>query len=302
MSARTRAAWMAVVWLAGAACAPSDPIPARNLEQRLELGVPEVEFGVAFALRVTRIWSKDLEPDPWSEPQWEGIRIRELSRILREDNAREMETRNYEARAFSLQPELLLELPPWTARSSRGSGSQIARAEPHTLKVIPTVNHAEPGSDELPVDLEESTTATIWPLVLFLLTMALWLGLRLTRKRAAPRLIPPALAVEFDYRAVARARIAALRETSGEGQAQDRAFHEEAFALVRDFLDAQGTPFAQARTSEELLRLIRDRAGARRLPPAFAACDRVKFGKDSSTHERREALLAALDSFLEESA
>lgn len=281
-----------VAWIC-VACARAPRTAVSGAEQRMHAEIASVEFGMPFALEVRREWSASLAPSAWSEPAAPGLRLESLDVERLDDGPAPYELRRYRARALTLAPELQIVLPPWPAIARDGKESVIAAEQRLTLQIHRAVDHAQPGPYELPQDLELPSSVPGWLLAVGGAAAA-WIAWRLLAARRAAPAVPLQAAAPADARGAIRARLQALTHRSVPDRAAERAFHDEAAALVRAWLAAHGVAGVAARTREELLAEWGPRPGGMQFAAALAACELVQFARARSDEASRAQVLAAL--------
>lgn len=275
------------------ACAPQPPPPATGAAQRLRLETDRVEFGRAVEFEVLRTHASAYDPEAWSEPFADGLRVelRDARTQTRADSV--SERRRYRLRALSPAAELTVVLPAWSVRARADGGVAVAPEQRHTLRVVSSLPAADAGQFELPLEL--AARSGVHPGWWFLLAgAAIWAAWRLRAARVArPAAVapPPARMAGTDE---ARARLRTLRGRAVTDRVTDRAFHDEAAAIARAWGAARGVAGPAALTREELARAWRGRPGGPELDAVMSACEQVQFARARSTAEARERLLQDL--------
>jgi hypothetical protein len=283
--------------LLASACADGPPIPEEDLLLRVETDVADVQLGQAFPLTVVRVWSKDLEPQEWSDEALAPLVVRLEGATRREDDERFEETRRYRGYAFALG-EISVPAPSFAAHPRGGGAERVATAEPLQLGVRGALDPEAPGPPELPGGpLSERFPWIPWSAALVLALAAAAVGLRTSRRRptAVPSLPPPPRDNSHE-RALQRLRT--LGGQRPERPDDIRAFHVEAAAVVRDYLEERFALGARELTSEEFVVASRviDVLGAEHrglVVQVFAQCDLVKFARHAPRAPDRERLLEA---------
>ena len=269
-----------------AACGGDAPAPGPDLSIRVEAAA-EVEYGRAFPLEVVRSWPRDLDPGPWSDAALAPLAVRAAGTESRDDGRRVVETRRFEARAFSLDA---VRVPPprFEAKPRDGGAPRAAAGAPLVIRVRPSVDRASPGAPELPGDLRSGRgpgAAWIAALAIAAAAAAAFL-LRAARRPAAPAPATAAPAVPAGTPADrALARIDALRARAVDDPAGARAFHEEAAAALREWAEEARGVATRCRTTEEIA------AAAPVLGAALARCDLAKFAGAAPGAAERVRLL-----------
>ncbi len=251
-----------------------------------------VEFGVGFPLTVTHVVRSGAPPP--AEPSLAPLVTRlEATAAGSSDDGWIVEERRYRAWAFALGD---LDL----------AGSRL-----HVRSALPPDDDGRP---ELPEDLLDVPTAAGRARLAWIVAAAVAMGAALAaftarvrrRARAHPRIAAPGSA-RLSAGARARERLERLRRRSLDDRAALAAFHDEAAALLRDYVEERFEPRAPTRTSEEL---IGDAALARtlgaaasaRLGTVLPALDRVRFGRDGAPPAAARALLVELATFVAETS
>lgn len=282
------------------------PIPDQELLLQIRTGAQDVALGQAFPLTVTRVWSKDLAPEPWDDAVLAPLVVRLEQAEQREDARHVQETRRYQAYAFSLE-DVVVPGPVLRAIPRGGGPPREVKAEDLRLHVLLALDPNAPGAPELPGGLLEvpQSSRTAWWTALGLvaaLFLAWWL---LRRRRAAPQPAPVPVVAAIPPRERALARLQGLREREPRSAPEVDAYHVEASALVRDYLEEQLALRAPEMTTEEFLSAP---GTAQRLAPAqrarlagfLARCDQVKFARQPSSSAERAELLDAAGAVLRE--
>jgi hypothetical protein len=279
------------------ACGDRAPIPDEELLLRIEADVDEVALGEGFALRVVRVWEKDLEPVSLEDDALAPLTVRLLETRRREDGRRVEETRLYRAHAFTLEP-FAVTLPSLRAVPRGGGAERVVSGNRLALRVRRNLDPADPGSPDLPGG--PLTEPQRWPLwsAAGLAALAAVAVLLLVRRRraptaeaaapAAPEAEPPSGPVER-----ALARIARLRASSPRGPEEVLDFHREAAALTRDYLAERFGLSVTPMTTEECHESVAS------LPAEILApCDLVKFARHPSGETERGRVLDAAEAFV----
>ncbi len=291
---------------ASAACAEAGPpIPEEELAVRILVDSSEVELGRGFPLTVVRVWEKELLVEDWNEGVLEPLALRPLATTRREDGRRIEETRRYEAYAFAREA-LEVPAPSFRAWPRAGGPERVASGDLLHLFVKPALPADAAGAPELPgeplpLPAPEPRGPVSWMarglLLLALLLVAYAVRRRVLRARAlreaalAAASVPAAPAPPH-LRALER--LARLRELEPRTAEELDAFHVEASALVREFLEERFAIRAPEMTTQELLAGGRGLTVERELlSRVLTGADRVKFGRHRPTAPERESLLQA---------
>jgi hypothetical protein len=279
------------VALAPGACRRAAPSRVPGAGGAVTLPDGPVEFGRAFSLTLTRVvrGGATAEPEPSLAPLTPRL---EATTTWSGDAAvpEVVEERRYVAWAFTLGA---IELP----------GA--------TLHVTSSLPDGDAGRPELPEDLLDlpRSDRTTWIVALTAAIGAALLGLalRIARRRASAGRVAPPSAERVPADARARARLQQLRRRPLDDGAAVLALHDEASALLRDYLGERFEPRAPARTSEELLEdaALERALGAaprRRLGALLPPLDRVRFGRSRAPRAAALQLLDELESFVGETS
>jgi hypothetical protein len=277
--------------LAPGACRRAAPPRAPGPGGAVALPDGPIEFGRAFPLSLTRVVRRGAtaEPEPSLAPL--TTRLEATTTWSGDDDVPEVvEERRYLAWAFVLDA---VELP----------GASL-----HVTSSLPDGNAGRP---ELPEELLElpRSDRTTWIVALAAAIGAALLGLILRivrrRERVDRSAAPSAERISADARA--RARLQQLRRRPLDDGAAVLALHDEASALLRDYLGERFEPSAPARTSEELLEdaALERAIGAaprRRLVALLPPLDRVRFGRGRALPAAARQLVDELESFVGETS
>jgi hypothetical protein len=273
----------AVLAAALAAACGGDPIPGPSKGPVVSADEASVVTGRSFGLTVVRSRPKDAAPEPWSDDVLAPLVVRPVATTVREDGRTVEETRTFRARAFEPGE---IRVPAGVA----GPGSLL-------LRVAPSVDPAAPGAMEPPEGpFDPPGRRWLLPAILAAVVAAAALLARgRARPAAAPAAPPPPLGDPAASAAArARARLDALRARGLPEPAAAGPFHEEAAALLRDWLEeGPGVP-ARTRTSEEIAAIpaaARGAGGGAALVRALRRCDLVKFARHAPPAAESSALL-----------
>ena len=282
--------FLLVAVVALASCGGDPPLPGPDLSIRVVAPAAEVEFGRAFPLEVVRTWPRDLDPGPWSDAALAPLVVRAEETEMRDDGRRIVETRRFEARAFSLDA---VRVPPprFEANPRDGGAPRAAAGAPLVIRVRPSVDRASPGAPELPGDLRSGRGPGAAWIAAFAIAAAAAaaLLLRAARRPAVPApapAAPPAPAGTPTERALAR--LDALRARAVDDPAGARAFHEEAAAALREWTEEVRGVATRCRTTEEI---AADAAAPRALGEVLGQCDLAKFAGAAPGAAARTSLL-----------
>jgi hypothetical protein len=285
--------------LAIAACGSGVDIPTVDLAVWYVVPADEVQLGKEFPLTVTRVWSKDLDPEPWSDALLAPLAV-ELADLTRRESAKRVtEVRTYRARAFDREAVVV---PARAYRAWPASGAGAGRAFDVTeirLRVKPILDPAAPGPMEPPEPLPPRSR---WPLLAAVAAAtvagaALWTAVR--RRRAIVASGPPTPSA----RERALARLHALRERDPSSRDDIEAWYVEDADAIRDFVSDVAGVRAREMTTEEIVapasRALAPSQRAR-LGDVLGACDLVKFARVLPAAAERAALLAASEALVSE--
>jgi hypothetical protein len=280
-----------LVLLFAATSCDSGPLGHAEVEIRVSGAPDEIAIGRSFPLTVVRVWTRELEPDPWNDAALAPLTVRLEDTSRREDAVFVEETRRF--RAYAFEPGAAT-VPPiaFAAAPASGGAPRTASADGFTIRVKPTLDPKTAGPPELPAEISER--ARWW----------LWAGGALAALGGAALLVRASAA--RGRRAEARSataevsrkgaleRIAALRAQTPRTPEEIEAWHAETSTLVRDFLASTWKIGAHERTTEELMaawgpaeRVALDRS--------LLACDFVRFGRAESTAAGRDGILEAAE-------
>lgn len=288
--------------LAGvAACDPRKPIAEDEVSIRVVAGAEEVELGKSFPLTVVRVWSSDLEPEPWRDQNLAPLAVRP-DRTTREEDGRHVEeTRVFRAYAFDPGAVTVKSLS-FQASPKLGGPASITTCDGFTVRVKPALDPKAPGPPELFGEIApEPRRWWLWVAVGVAILAAFAHLVRTSRQTAAQHPGPTAPPILPHERALDRIR--RLRGQDPHSHDGVQAWHVEASSIVRDYVAEQFAIRALEMTTEELLS---SPATVAALPPAqrallfevLGSCDLVKFGRHPSTAPERERLLTAAETFV----
>lgn len=285
---------IALLLLAGA-CAPREEAPSADMTQSLSVSAGTLAFGESFLIEAERIARAGLATDPWPEEPFADLRARPAGAERRQRGGWVRETRRWEARAYSLEPELALMLPEWRGRSP--DGAAVAAATQASLRITPAVDHARPGAWELPAELAlPRRPSALLAAAAAVAVLAAAFGLRRAfRRRPEPAPAPPA---DAGAESAALRSLRGLRVALVAGGLDDRAFHERLAESLRLAAAERGVGRAEARTSEELIAGWPQAAEA--LTALLPGCDAVKFARARTVPATRAERLERAERLLEE--
>ena len=289
----------AAVLVAVAGCGGGEAAPGRELETRLVVATAEVEFGKGFPLAVVRRWDRDLEPAAWSDDSLAPLLLRPVGIETREDGRRVEETRRFLAFATTLE-EVRVPAPRISATPKAGGATRSAAGEGLALRVRSTLDPKSPGPPETPGALLGAPRRTVGWWIVAAIAAALGSALLLRRRRAVEPLPAPAAPVAPAEPPSARAnrRFDALAAREPADAAALLAWHEEAAAILREWLREERGIATEGRTTPEIAGAAETRAflgdtGATALAGALAECDLAKFARALPDAAARGRTLAA---------
>ncbi len=301
---RRRCALVLLLVLAG--CGEAVRIPAVDLQLSVIAERDTVELAEGFPVTVVRIWSKRLEPEPWSDALLAPLTLVMESMERVEDAERVMETRRARAYAFTRR-DLMVPAPAFKARMGEGGEVRIARADALRLRVTPLLDPDDPGSPELPGGplAERTSNLPLW-IGLGLLVAAVAFGLVRTRRRDDVLEMPPVRdAQPASAGAVALAELAALRSDPGETAQARCSVVEGVASVLRAYLSAEFGVRTRERTTPEILaRATRRKAlagpGVEQLAALLEQCDLTKFAAHLPDADECIALCDAAERLVQE--
>ncbi|MEN8149164.1 MAG: hypothetical protein ABFS86_05030 [Planctomycetota bacterium] len=249
-------------------------VPASAAGVRLSADVAEVEFGVGFGVSVTRSADAD----------WDDTRLFPL--VVERIDARpsgDDEVIRYRAWAFT----------PGEIAVDPGAG-----AEPLLLRVLTTVDPAEPGPVELPGDLLAPEAGLPWPWFVAILAAVAGAAVLLLRREERPA-PPPETPPEPPSHETALARLAALRDVEPATHDETQRWFLEAYGVVREYVGARHDVRTDVMTTVECLRLEGVADASRGFLGAYLGrCDEVKFGRRRPDGAERSDLLDKAEAFV----
>jgi len=265
--------------------------PAREYGTTLAVASGDVEFGVAFPLTVTHV-VRSGAPTP-ADPSLAPLVTRlEATTTGSGGDAQVVLERRFRAWAFTLGDVDV-------------SGTRL-----HVRSSLPTDDDGRPELPEELLAVPRSRRAA-WIAALVALgaalgatALALWMRRRKRRKRRKRRNDETSAAAE---RPPAGARALARLQRLRAKPLDVAVLHDEASALLRDYVEERFEPRAPSRTSEEL---IGDETLARalgatprgRLVAVLPALDRVRFGRSAVAAAAALRLLDELEAFVGETS
>ncbi|WP_145187708.1 hypothetical protein [Planctomycetes bacterium Pla163] len=280
---------------------------ARNDDARLAYavrGAPTVavEVGEPFELVVTRSWSGDLEPEPFSERRLAPLRVVEVDVRRDLSGGRTVETRRLRAHAFDVGTLVLDDLV-LVARDVATGGAVEARAEPLELTVRSSLTAVDDGALEVPLAPRgPARRSMVWTALALLCVLFVSIaGLARVRTRLVARRQDRDARTERAARRAAEhaAAVAALvgrLERLGERAAQDldpsaaAQWNGELWSTAREALGLVcGVSFAESTVDEVASALERHGAPdvVRELVGVGRAVDRVRFARASDGPRER---------------
>lgn len=272
-------------------CGRAGSIADVDLLVSVSIGTTSVATGEGFPLTVTRIWRKDIEPSPWDDGVLSPLVVRAQETRRREDRLRVEEIRTFRAYAFALR-DVSIPSVLFVGRSIGGSGRILARSEPLSLHVTPTLDPKAPGASEFP-DVPQPIRPT-WPGSVLAVSLLLGLAVyALRRRRVRASLAALTAPVPADPQARALAWLARLGAEGGE----PAAVVSEVAQVLRCFVGDQRVVAVAQKTSEEVVALL---PAAVRIPlrDLLAACDQVKFAAHRPTSAASAQLQAGAADFV----
>jgi len=277
---------------------------AKSIEQ-VELGLrvvgpTEVDFGVAFALRVIQVWDKQLELEPWGEEKLAPLTVRLVDTSVRENATHVEETRIFECFAFELN-EFILPGLFLRAKSTKDGSQRVALGEELRIGVRSSLPADDPGLMEMPRDVFLAPFP--WGLALTsiaALSLISVIGLRVYRRRPIEETY---IAPEPPH-VIAAERIALLRSQVFETREEVRAFHVEISAIVRAYIEGRFDVEAPGKTTDEFFadpgtNAALEPEDRERLSALLSQSDLVKYAGQASGSEERDDLLGAIEVFVE---
>ena len=269
----------------------SPPLGEAEVEIRVSGAPDEIEIGRSFPLTVVRVWTRELEPDPWNDAALAPLTVRLEDVSRREDAVFIEETRRF--RAYALEPGAATVSPiTFSAAPGRGGPSRTAATEAFSIRVKGTLDPKTAGPPELPGTVPEPARWWIWAaLALAAIGGGLMLRRASARRAREDESGSNAAAVAREH---ALARIASLRGRAPRTTEEIESWHRETSALVRDYLAEARRIHAREMTTEELLSASTGTA-REHLDAALTTCDVVRFGRAESTASGRERVLAAAE-------
>jgi hypothetical protein len=292
---------LAPVLLLSASCLP-EPIPAEELALLIETDAFEVDVGTPFHLTVTRSWSKQLEPEEWSDETLSPLVVRLVDVQRRELDDFVQETRRFRAVATALGDVRVL--PPLFVAQPRDGGDEVViTGEELELRARAVL----PSGDDSPVELPDGMLPQRHPWTAWLAGLAAAAGLAIVaarRRRREPDVEP----VEPVGAPPDPAHVPALRgldaASSLVADADPRPLHDAVSDVLRDYTTARFGVGAPERTDVELLREIRGASVPQRelLADLLSRCVMVRFAGVPAADEERVALLEDARHFVEATA
>ena len=123
-------------------------LPAELRSQEVDIRVTcdhdEVDFGLAFSLRVVRRWSIELVPDVWTDESLTPLVVESVETSRRENGSAVEETRNYRCRTFR-SGEILVPSIIFKARPLSDGLERVAISDELRLRVRSSLDPNAPG-------------------------------------------------------------------------------------------------------------------------------------------------------------
>lgn len=287
------AAGATVLVLALAACDRA-LVPTDELAIRVESEAYEVRLAEGFPLLVTRSWSKELEPEEWSDETLAPLVVT-LEDVWRPESATHaMERRRYRAYAAELGDVRVLP-PLFVAQRRDGGGEVVVTGEALDLRVLPVLPEGDTSEVELPGGMLRPEPP--WGALfggLAVLAAAALVAARAVRSRAVPEPEPAAPdepPVAWDVAAL-RALDAAEAHLADD---DPRPLHDAVSGALREYVEvAYGIGDPMETTQEVIAAARADEAPwAGRLARILERSDLVRFARAPSDAADRAAHLAA---------
>lgn len=278
--------------------AASSPIPDQDLLLRVTAGAEQVDFGVAFPLTVVRIWSVDLDPEPWNDQALAPLVVRLVDVTRREDGEHIEETWRYEGYAFSRAG---VTVPAVMIQATDAGSVRTASSEAITLRVTSALGEEEPGPAELPRGPFPAPFPWLrWSSVGAAFLASLGLMMWYSRWRVH---LPAAAPTRPHQRALQM--LQQLRGVRPDGSEEVKAYCIEASSLLRRYIEDRFSVSVFGMTTEEFLVAPRVLAELqdhhRRILATFLElCDLVKFARHVPSQGDLTQLLSAAESFVRE--
>ena len=301
----SRAVLSLMAFLLLCACGAERPIPEVDLRLRLQVETEQVELGKGFPLVVERVWSKNLEAEPWEDESLAPLRLQLQEAVRDEDETRVREARRYLAYAFSLA-DVVIPALPLAATPKAGGKRRLVRARGLRLRVAPGLDPLKAGDPELPSAPPRAPFPWLGlALGLCLLLAAAGGAFVLVRRRRRP---PAPSATEAPPPPAHERTLEALRALGAAQPTGPEAIRTDVIRiadLLRDYVGERFDLPARNMTTEELLpdptlELSPPQRAA--LSDLLTRCDLVKFAARGPTRAERDVLLEKAETFVSESA
>jgi len=288
--------FLAIVIVVG--CSRNEPIPEVDLALTLFAETHEVEFGKAFPLTVTRIWSKGLLPESWNDRALAPLTAHLKSCTQREDAVRIEEKRHYSCYAFAAG-KIVVPAPRLGARIKNSNEEQQALGNELVFTVLSSLSaetQHQPEYPGKPMQEPFSWNLLIVCAILLIIGVGSILGyLHQKYKHEGPaRKTAPA-----PPHVHALSSVEKLRAFEPKNHEETQAFYVRASLLLRNYIEARFAVHAPGMTTEELANAM-DASRFQLLSAFMTHCDLVKFGRYLSTVQDRTKLLDTAVSFIEQ--
>lgn len=292
---RARIAW-ALLLVATLACRDELPADGQDLALWVECDSPQIEFGKAVTITITRRWSKELLPEALALETWAPLVLSAVETRRTDGQHHSEETVRYRAHVFTR--ENLPALPPlvFKATSRDLARERTTSAPAPALRLVRGAESRPTGPPELPSEFFPAPLAWQRPALLGALLIA---GLGIWAWQSRRRGVWPFTAsapTAVDPRARALATLAEVRARTPSAADDPRATWVAAADAVRDYLAARFAVPALELTSEELLAApatlqALGAEGRTQLAHLLESCDRVKFSRELPSLVERLAML-----------
>ncbi len=246
-----------------------------DVELRITAESTRVDFGKAFELTVVRTWNKKTTAAPWLDDALTPLVVRLVERSQREVGDRFEETRRYRAYAFKTGTVTL----------------HVAPAPALQFQVRPVLETSTTGAVELPRGpFRLPTPWPLWPLPAAAATIAVAWFLRRSMGHRGTGTV--------GLRGPALQRLAALHERQPTNPDELRAWHVEASAVLRGYVDARFQIGVPQMTTEQVAR-VTGLVPRTTLVTLLAPCDLAKFARHQPSANDRDALVTRIQQFIE---
>ncbi len=295
-----------MIWIHSAFFCVFSLLAISNEEIAIRVSTPskEIEFGKAFPLTITRVWSRDLQPEPWQDPIAENLQLRleKLDRLEKDSQIQEI--REFRGYAFAVG-EIVLPAVVFKARS--GDIEKEAKSEELHFEVKSALPSESAGSVELPGELlAEPFPWMFWSAVaggiLIVCALLVWFW-RSRRHRELPIQVAPIPRIPPLQRALER--LAKLRQRRAQSAEEIQDYYVEATSLIREYIEESFGVRAPEMTTEEFLNSSQTSQALQTVEQSMLReflhhCDLVKFARQPSSPTDREKLLSTMERFLRE--